>query len=146
MVATVLSTSSSLLETSLVSEIKESWFIFRCIIIKSERPVMLFIKHVARIAIVTKQYYKSDMQIKVKAVPTSYDWNIHVFVSKWKLILKIITAWFKHNEFHIFYNRLIILLKWVFFPPPPQCFIVMFMHMTSQGVALWMQVTCIYRT
>lgn len=29
---------------------------------------MLFIKHVARIAIVTKQCYKSDMQIKVKAV------------------------------------------------------------------------------
>lgn len=43
---------------------------------------MIFIKHVARIAIVTKQCYKSDMQIKVKAVPISYDWNIHVFVSK----------------------------------------------------------------
>lgn len=33
---------------------------------------MIFIKHVARIAKVTKQCYKSDMQMKVKAIPTSY--------------------------------------------------------------------------
>lgn len=43
---------------------------------------MIFIKHVDRIAIVTKQCYKSDMQIEVKAVPTSFNENIHIFVNK----------------------------------------------------------------
>lgn len=43
---------------------------------------MILIKHVARIAMVIKQCCKSDMQIKFKAVLTSYDGNIHIFVSK----------------------------------------------------------------
>lgn len=43
---------------------------------------MIFIKHVARTAKVTKQCYKSDMQIKVKAIPSSYDGNIYLWVNE----------------------------------------------------------------